>query len=113
MKVFVGGLPWEVDNVRLKEAFTQFGTVLDARVVFDKETNKSRGFGFVTFSEDKDAEKAIAKGSFQLDNRTVRIDRANEKRQQRGGGNHPQHHEPRDHEPRRRERRRGSERDSY
>ena len=86
MKVFVGGLPWEVDNVRLKDVFSEFGPLVDAIVVYDKETSRSRGFGFVTFADADDAEKLIQQGSIQVDGRTVRIDHANEKRQSRGRG---------------------------
>jgi RNA recognition motif-containing protein len=81
MKVFVGGLPWAVDNDRLMEVFNEFGAVLDARVIYDKETERSRGFGFVTFADAEDAEKLIAHGTIEVDGRTVRIDHANDKKQ--------------------------------
>lgn len=86
MKIFVGGLPWAVDNARLKEVFSEFGPVVDAIVVYEKETDRSRGFGFVTFSDPEDAERLIDQGTLQVDGRQVRIDHANERRQSRGGG---------------------------
>jgi len=57
--IFVGNLPWSVKEEDLKQKFSEFGNVLSARVVTDKFTGKSRGFGFVDM-EDADAEKAIA-----------------------------------------------------
>lgn len=78
-KVFCGGLAWATDEVGLQMAMTEFGTVKEAKVVTDRETGKSRGFGFVTFERDEDAQQAIAAGSINLDGRTVRIDQANER----------------------------------
>jgi RNA recognition motif-containing protein len=57
--IFVGSLPWAVTAEELEKKFSEFGAVSSARVVTDKFTGKSRGFGFVDM-EDADAEKAIA-----------------------------------------------------
>lgn len=57
--IFVGNLPWSVKDSDLEAKFSEFGKVLSARVVSDKFTGRSRGFGFVDM-EDADAEKAIA-----------------------------------------------------
>ena len=57
--IFVGNLPWSATDSELKEKFSQFGNVISARIVNDKFTNKSRGFGFVDM-DDADAAKAIA-----------------------------------------------------
>lgn len=57
--LFVGNLPWSVKDEDLKQKFSEFGTVLSARVITDKFSGRSRGFGFVDM-EDADAEKAIA-----------------------------------------------------
>lgn len=57
--IFVGNLPWTVTDEDLKNKFSEFGNVISARVVNDKFSGKSRGFGFVDM-EDSDAEKAIA-----------------------------------------------------
>lgn len=62
--IFVGNLPWSVSDADLSAKFSEFGNVLSARVVTDKFTGKSRGFGFVDM-EDADAEKAIAAMSGQ------------------------------------------------
>lgn len=57
--LFVGSLPWSVTDAELKEKFSEFGTVFSARVISDKFTGKSRGFGFVDM-DDEDAQKAVA-----------------------------------------------------
>ena len=58
-KLFVGQLPFSVDNAGLKELFSQIGTVISATIISDRETGKSKGFGFVEMSTDEEAQKAI------------------------------------------------------
>lgn len=58
-KLFVGSLPWAVDDAKLAEIFSQAGTVVTARVIKDRETGRSRGFGFVEMSTDEEADLAI------------------------------------------------------
>lgn len=58
-KLFVGGLPYSVDNNKLNEIFTSFGQVISANVIIDKYTNQSKGFGFVEMADDASAKKAI------------------------------------------------------
>lgn len=78
-KVFCGNLPWEVGDSELSSAMEQFGPVTEARVVTDRDSGRSRGFGFVTFENEADAEQAITVGVFQLQGRQVRIDEANDR----------------------------------
>lgn len=59
MKIFVAGLPADLDDAELKEIFEAYGTVKSAMVIMDRETKKSRCFGFVDFEGDADAAKAI------------------------------------------------------
>lgn len=59
-KVYVGNLSWGVRDDKLKELFSEFGEVTEARVITDKFTKRSKGFGFVTFDSDESAQKAIA-----------------------------------------------------
>ena len=59
-RIYVGNLPWDVDNGRLEEIFSEHGKVVSARVVFDRETGRSRGFGFVTMSTESELNDAIA-----------------------------------------------------
>ncbi len=58
-RIYVGNLPWSITKIRLEELFSSFGEIEDALVISDKYTGRSRGFGFITFKKDGDAEKAI------------------------------------------------------
>jgi RNA recognition motif-containing protein len=58
-KLFVGNLDWGVTSDELRELFSQFGEIEDAVVLVDRHTNRSRGFGFVTFKNAEDAGKAM------------------------------------------------------
>ena len=58
-KLFVGSLPWSVNDEKLKEAFEEHGNVVSAKVVMDRTTGRSRGFGFVEMGSADDAQKAI------------------------------------------------------
>jgi RNA recognition motif-containing protein len=57
--LFVAGLPHDFDDVDLKEMFELYGEVNSAKVILDRETGKSRGFGFVDMSDDNEAQQAI------------------------------------------------------
>jgi len=58
--LFVGNLPWSIDSAKLQELFSQAGTVVSAKVISDKFSGRSRGFGFVEMASEEDAQKAIA-----------------------------------------------------
>lgn len=84
-KLFVGGLAWATRDDDLYTAFGEYGEVTDARVVMDRDTGRSRGFGFVTFANPEDAQSArTAMDGSTLDGRTIRVDEAQDR--QRGGG---------------------------
>lgn len=84
-KLFVGGLSWGTNDAALREAFEEFGTVTEAKVITDRETGRSRGFGFVTFTDVQSAQSALgAMNGAELDGRTLRVDSA-EERNDRGG----------------------------
>jgi RNA recognition motif-containing protein len=83
-KVFCGGLSWGTDELGLQMAMTDFGPVKEVKIVTDRDTGKSKGFGFVTFEDSTGAEAAIKAASISLDSRTVNIQEANDK--PRGGG---------------------------
>lgn len=59
MKVYVGNLPFSVGSDKLKELFASYGEIEEAIVISDKFSNRSKGFGFVTFKDDETAKKAI------------------------------------------------------
>ena len=89
-KVFVGGLPWASTDDDLNNMFSQFGTVVSATILKDRETGKSRGFGFVEMENDEQADAAIAalNGS-DFGGRKLNVNEARpfEKRSGGGGGN--------------------------
>ncbi|KAL4326407.1 hypothetical protein GQ457_11G028000 [Hibiscus cannabinus] len=79
-RVYVGNLPWDVDNARLEQVFSEHGKVVEARVVYDRETGRSRGFGFVTMSSETELNDAIAALDGQsLDGRAIRVNVAEER----------------------------------
>ncbi|MBL7740317.1 MAG: RNA-binding protein [Chitinophagaceae bacterium] len=59
MKIFVAGLPYDLDDAELEEIFEKFGTIASAKVVMDRETGKSKGFGFVDMPNEAEAKDAI------------------------------------------------------
>ena len=87
--MFVGGISWNTSDADLSQAFGQFGEIVEATVVTDRETGRSRGFGFVVFADDADADKALsAMNGSELDGRTIRVDEAHDRKPRRefGGG---------------------------
>lgn len=85
MKIFVAGLPYDLDDAELEEFFEKFGTVASAKVSIDRETGKSRGFGFVEMPNDTEAKEAIeGLNDISLGRKTLVVKQAEEK--QGGGG---------------------------
>jgi RNA recognition motif-containing protein len=83
-KLFVGGLPWATTSEELEELFAAHGTVVTAKVITDRVTGKSRGFGFVEMDSNDDADKALqALNGADYQGRTITV---NEARQRSGGG---------------------------
>lgn len=88
-KVFVGGLSWNTENDSLREAFETFGEVTESRVITDRDTGRSRGFGFITFESAESASRAISEmDGTELDGRTIKVNEAQDKPRDnnRGGG---------------------------
>ena len=85
-KVFVGGLSWDATDDDLKQLFGECGTVSDGVILQDRETGRSRGFGFVTFASDDEAKAAIEKfHDFEFMGRKLTVNEARP-REDRGGG---------------------------
>lgn len=79
-KLFIGGLSYGTDDQSLKEAFSGFGEVTDARIIVDRETGRSRGFGFVNFVDNDSASSALsAMDGQELNGRNIRVSYANER----------------------------------
>ncbi len=76
-KLFVGSLPWSVDDRQLQSAFEAHGTVVSAKVIKDRETGRSRGFGFVEMENSTDAKNAIkALNESELSGRNIVVNEA-------------------------------------
>uniref|UniRef100_A0A0D9W144 RRM domain-containing protein n=1 Tax=Leersia perrieri TaxID=77586 RepID=A0A0D9W144_9ORYZ len=76
-RCFIGNLSWSTTDESLKDAFGKFGNLTEAKVVFDKYSGRSRGFGFVTFDEKKAMEDAIeGMNGLDLDGRAITVDKA-------------------------------------
>ncbi|XP_075647689.1 28 kDa ribonucleoprotein, chloroplastic-like [Castanea sativa] len=79
-RIYVGNLPWQVDDARLEQVFSEHGKVVNARVVYDRETGRSRGFGFVTMASETELNDAIAALDGQsLEGRAMRVNVAEER----------------------------------
>ena len=88
-KIFVGGLNWDATDDDLRETFGECGAITDAVVVNDRDTGRSRGFGFVTYSSDEEAKAAVEKfdgQDFMGRKLTVNEARQREERGDGGGG---------------------------
>jgi cold-inducible RNA-binding protein len=86
-KLFVGSLSWNINDQGLREAFEPFGEISEAVVITDRDSGRSRGFGFVTFIDDEAADKAIsALDGTELDGRPVKVNVARERSRDGGGG---------------------------
>lgn len=89
-KLYVGGLSYDTTDASLKETFSQAGTVESANVITDRESGRSRGFGFVEMSSDEEAQKAIEMfNGKELDGRTITVNesRPKESGSRQGGFN--------------------------
>ena len=79
-KLFVGGLSWDTSSDDLRRAFEAFCTVTDCKVISDRDTGRSRGFGFVTLANPGEIEEAIKQmDGFMLDGRNLRVNEANDR----------------------------------
>jgi len=79
-KLFVGSLSWDTDDDALRKAFEEFGEVTEAKVITDRDSGRSRGFGFVSFVNDQEADKAIQQmDGADLDGRTLNVNVAKER----------------------------------
>ena len=86
-KLYVGNLPFEISEDELKAAFAAHGEVTSARIVTDKFTGQSRGFGFVEMADDSQAQEAIAKlGETDLGGRNIVVNEARPQEKRGGGG---------------------------
>ncbi|XP_010429090.1 PREDICTED: glycine-rich RNA-binding protein GRP1A-like [Camelina sativa] len=86
-RCFVGGLAWATDDRALETAFSQYGDVVDSKIINDRETGRSRGFGFVTFKDEKSMKDAIeGMNGQELDGRSITVNEAQSRGSGGGGG---------------------------
>jgi cold-inducible RNA-binding protein len=86
-KLFVGGLAWATTDEALMNAFSQYGEIVEAKVITDRDTGRSRGFGFVTFVEKEAATAAVSEmDGTELDGRPIRVNEAHDKGFRGGNG---------------------------
>ncbi len=86
-KLYVGGLPYSVTEDKLQEIFSAHGTVESARVITDRFTGRSRGFGFVEMSNEEEAQTAIdSLNESDLDGRSLTVNEARPQENRGGGG---------------------------
>jgi RNA recognition motif-containing protein len=87
-KLFVGGLPYAMQNAQLQELFAQAGNVVSATIIVDKFTGRSKGFGFVEMGSEEEAQAALSLNGTDVDGRSIIVNEARpqEDRPRTGGG---------------------------
>jgi RNA recognition motif-containing protein len=83
-KLFVGNLSWNINDAQLEELFREFGEVAAARVITDRDTGRSRGFGFVEIDAPDVAEVISALNGREIEGRPIRVSEAEDRRESRG-----------------------------
>ncbi|MGP1346917.1 MAG: RNA recognition motif domain-containing protein, partial [Phycisphaerales bacterium] len=86
MKLYVGNLPYSMGDDELREIFEEFGTVQSASVLMDRETGRSRGFGFVEMDDDDGKSAMTALDGRDIDGRALRVNEARPREERSGGG---------------------------
>lgn len=86
-KLYVGNLPYSFDDTALQQEFSRFGTVTSARVITDRDTGRSKGFGFVEMESDDQANTAIEKmNGYEMGGRAINVSEARPQEPRQGGG---------------------------
>lgn len=93
MNIYVGNLPYNVVEEDLREIFEEYGEVSAVKIISDKLTGRSKGFGFVEMDDDQEAKKAIDElNNAELSGRNIKVNesrpKSNDSRDSRGGGGH-------------------------
>lgn len=85
-KIYVGNLPYSATQEGLQAFLSQFGEVVDVKLIKDFETGRAKGFGFVTFASDADADAALAANGKEFEGRQLKVSIAKDKPPRTGGG---------------------------
>lgn len=86
-KIYVGNLPYNTTDEELQEYFTQFGDVNEVKIIIDRRTNRSKGFGFVTFASEQAAEASLETDGKDFGGRSLKVNIAREESRSRDGSN--------------------------
>jgi RNA recognition motif-containing protein len=86
MKLYVGNLPYNMSDDQLQAVFSKFGTPDSARVITDRDTGQSKGFGFVEFRDDQKAKEALSRDGTDFGGRSLKVNEARPKNESFGGG---------------------------
>ena len=82
MNIFVGSLPFKIVESELQEIFEEYGTVASVKIIMDKATGRSKGFGFVEMPDEEEAKKAIEElNNAEVEGRTIVVNKAEEKKE--------------------------------
>ena len=84
-KLFIGSLPWAVNNDSLRDLFAQYGEITDAVVIMDRDSGRSKGFGFVTFASQDSAEKALEMDGKEVEGRKIVVNKSKPQVKREGG----------------------------
>jgi cold-inducible RNA-binding protein len=90
MRLFAGNLPWSIDDDELRNLFSAYGEIADCKIIMDRETGRSRGFGFVEMDESAAQAAIEALNGTEIDGRNIKVNEAEERRDRGpgGGGGH-------------------------
>lgn len=85
-KIFVGGLAWSLNNDTFRELFASYGEITEAVVITDRDTGRSKGFGFITFKNEADAKQALEMDGREVEGRSIVVNEAKPRENRSGGG---------------------------
>ena len=87
MNIYVGNLPYTITEVELRELFGQFGTVVNANIIMDRDSGQSKGFGFIEMASGEEGDLAIKElDGNDIDGRSIKVNEARPREDNRGGG---------------------------
>ncbi len=85
-KIYVGSLSYDVTSDDLQDFFGQYGEIAEVKLIIDRETNRSKGFAFITYADQQGAQDALGADGEEMQGRKIRVNMAREDGDRRGGG---------------------------
>ncbi len=85
-KIYVGNLSYDTNENGLQSRFGQYGEITEVKLIKDRETGRSKGFAFITFTQDNAAQQALSQNGVELDGRRVKVNIARDEDRSGGGG---------------------------